>query len=264
MNNEKISFAVFTKPWKTLSVGKLTAFVQDCGFDGIEFPLRSGYQVDLARMENELPAMVSQFSEAGLSVFSVASTLDESVFAACAKAGIPLIRIMVDIGEDGYRASEQRAKVMLREAVRLCERYGVKIGVQEHYGNCVSNAMGLLHLLEEFDPRYVGAIWDAAHDALAGFEPEHGLDIVWPYLAMVNLKNAYYVRVNGPEATEAQWKRYFTTGQHGLASWKRIADYLKQRDFSGTICLTAEYDDEPRVDDLIRQDIAYAKSLFEE
>jgi len=37
----------------------------------------------------------------------------------------------------------------------------------------------------------------------------------------------------------------------------------KKRNFSGDICLTAEYSDHDAVDRLIAEDIAFAKSLFE-
>jgi sugar phosphate isomerase/epimerase len=68
-------------------------------------------------------------------------------------------------------------------------------------------AVGLRALLDGLDGRSVGAIWDAAHDALAGVAPESGLDLVWDRLVMVNLKNAFYIRTNGPEAEPGKWGR---------------------------------------------------------
>jgi hypothetical protein len=37
---------------------------------------------------------------------------------------------------------------------------------------------------------------------------------------------------------------------------------LKRRNFTGTICLTAEYDDEEKVAELAQSDLAFAKRLF--
>jgi sugar phosphate isomerase/epimerase len=261
---KKFTYSVFTKPWKTQSVDELGKFVSDFGFDGIEFPLREGYQLEPDNAEKGLPELVKKFDAYSIKITSVASSTDEKVFAGCAAAGIPIIRIMVSIDpEAGYMASEAKAKKHLESIVPLCEKYGVKVGIQHHYGWDVQSAMGLLHLIEDFDPKYIGAIWDAAHSGLAGEEPEMGLDIVWSHLCMVNLKNAFYRRSNGPEAAEAEWERYFTTGQHGLGSWSRIAKYLKKRNYSGVLCLTAEYSDEELVNEYIAKDIAYAKSLFE-
>jgi sugar phosphate isomerase/epimerase len=263
MADKKIQFSLFTKPWRTNSIWELAKFVSSMGFDGIEFPLRDGYQLEPKDAE-KLKELTKQFSDYGLKIFSIASNPEEKVFAACAEAGVPIIRIMPAIvPEIGYLASETKARKYLESLFPLCEKYGVKIGVQQHHGNNVVDSMGLLHLMENLNTQYVGAIWDAAHDALAGQQPEFGLDIVWNHLCMVNLKNVYYRRLNGPESENAEWERYFTTGRHGLASWPTIAGYLTKRNYNGVICLTAQYNNESEIERLIHQDIIYAKSLFE-
>jgi sugar phosphate isomerase/epimerase len=122
--------------------------------------------------------------------------------------------------------------------------------------------MGIRHLIENYDPKHIGAVWDAAHNALNGEEPELAIDIVWSHLCMVNLKNAFWLRTNGPEAEVVSWKPYWTTGRQGLASWPRVAAELKRRNYEGVVCLTAEYSDEGSVNRLIAEDIAFAKSLF--
>jgi len=170
---------------------------------------------------------------------------------------------MYRVEEDGYLASEVRAKKDLESLLGLCEKYKIRIGVQNHCGKFVSpNSAGLMRLVSDFDPNYVGVIWDAAHNALSGEEPEMGLDIVWSHLCMVNLKNAYWRRTTGPEAEEAQWEVYWTNGRQGLASWRRVAEYLKKRNYQGVICLTAEYTAEGEVERLIAEDIKFARSLF--
>jgi sugar phosphate isomerase/epimerase len=263
MQDKKISFSVFTKPWKQQSIDELGKFISGLGFDGVEFPLRPGYQVEPDNAEKGLPELSRKLDEYGLKVTSVASGTDENIFAGCAAAGIPMIRIMFDADlEKGYMACEAGMKKSIEKFLPLCRKYGVKVGVQHHYGPMVSNSMELRHLLEDYDPQYVGAIWDAAHSGLAGEEPEQGLDIVWPHLCLVNLKTAYYRLKTGPEAPEAEFERYFTTGRHGLSSWPRIVKFLKKRDYSGVICLPAEYTDEAGVNKYIAEDIVYAKSLF--
>jgi len=42
-----------------------------------------------------------------------------------------------------------------------------------------------------------------------------------------------------------------------------VANYLKKRDYSGVICLTAEYSAHDQVNRLIAEDIKFARSLFE-
>lgn len=262
MSKADVDFAVFTKPWPTESVPELAKLVAGLGFTGAEVPVRPGFQVTPDNAGTMLAELVSVFGDHGLKVANVASSLTEPVFAACAAAGVPMIRVMGAVDRGAYLRSEQVLRDHLGGVVPLCERYGVRVGVQEHYGDNVSDAFGLRSLLSGLDGRWVGAIWDAAHDALAGVEPETGLDVVWDRLAMVNLKNAYYERTNGPEAEAAQWRRHFTAGNQGLASWPRIATELRRRNYSGTVCLTAEYDEPADVARLCRDDLAYARGLF--
>jgi sugar phosphate isomerase/epimerase len=256
--------AVFTKPWPQDSVPDLARRVAGLGFDGAEVPVRPGFQVEVTTAEKKLGHLVSVFADKGVMVTSVASELDERVFASCATAGVKIIRIMAPILRGDYLRSEEKLRQQLEDAVPLCERYRVQVGVQQHYGDYVCDATGLRLLLDGTDRRWVGAIWDAAHDALAGLQPENGLDLVWERLLMVNLKNAYYRRINGPEAVQAEWTRHFTTGPHGLASWPRVLRELERRGYSGPLCMTAEYHDEAEVDRLCREDVRYVKCLLAE
>lgn len=262
MNDPGVEFAVFTKPWPTEPVPALAQLVAGMGFGAAEIPVRPGFQVTPANVATALPELVKVFGDHGLRVASVASSLEEPIFAACAAAGVPIIRIMGKVTRGAYLASETALQAELRDVVPLCEKYGVRVGVQEHYGDNVSDAFGLRALLAGLDGRWIAAIWDAAHDALAGIAPETGLEVVWDRLAMVNLKNAYYERANGPEAEVADWRRHFTTARHGLASWPRIAAELRRRNYSGTVCLTAEYEEPADVARLCAEDLEYAKGLL--
>ncbi|NQX59657.1 sugar phosphate isomerase/epimerase [Paenibacillus qinlingensis] len=263
MTQSPVQFSVFTKPWRTTPVQELVKFVKESGFDGVEFPLREGFQLEPADAEKGLAKLASYFADHGLRIFSVASQTDERIFSACAEAGIPSIRIMPAIShEEGYLQSVAKLRKHLEDVSHLCEQYGVKVSVQQHYGDFIPDSSGLMHLLQDLNPNYVGAVWDCSHDALAGQQPEFGLDIVWSHLHMVNLKNVFYTRSNGPEAEQAQWERHFTSGRQGMASWERVAAYLTKRKYEGVICLTAEYTAESEVDRLIRDDIRYARTLF--
>lgn len=257
------SISVFTKPWKDKRGEELAQFVSGMGLNGVEYPVRDGYEVHPGNALEALPELARVLGAHGVRISSVASVTEERVFAACQRAGVPMIRIM--LGADrakGYMASE-RAWVDQLQALRpLCRRYGVKVGIQPHYGYGISSTMEARHLLERLDPDCFGIIWDAAHSALAGEEPEQALDIAWDYLVLVNLKTAYYRRVSGPEAAHAQFVPYFTTAAHGASDWERIVCELKRRGYEGGLCMPAEYTDEAGVEDYLRADIRELKRLL--
>lgn len=256
-------YAVFTKPWQSMPIPELGRFVKEMGFDAIELPVRPGFQVPPEKVSKGLPEAARQLSDCGVTIASVAGPTDEATIAACREAGVPIIRICVSIPpEEGYLEAEARLQREYDALVPLLARYGVTLGIQNHCDRCVANAMGLRHLIEKYDPKQIAAVWDAAHNALNGEDPELAIDIVWSHLCMVNLKNAFWRRVNGPEAEDVIWRPYWTTGRQGLASWPRVAAELKRRNWNGPLCLTAEYSDHAAVNRLIREDLAYAKALF--
>ncbi len=258
-----IQFSVFSKPWKTQSLAELGELVRTLGYDGIEFPVRPGYQVEPENVVRDLPPAARQLAEFGVRIYSVAGPTDEATIVACAEAGVPIIRTMARIAPgERYTEAEERYRREYDALLPLLEQHGVTIGVQNHCGRFVTHAVGLRALLQGFDPRYVAAVWDAAHEALSGSPPDLALDAIWPHLCMVNLKNAYWQRSNGPEAAYAEWQHYWTSGPHGLAVWPRVIEELKERRYEGVVCLTAEYSDQTLVERLAGEDLAYAKSLF--
>ena len=258
-----ITFTVFTKPWK-LELEELARHIKQLGFDGVELPVRPGYPVTPENAAMELPRAAQILGAHGLKIASVAGPTDEKTFAACQAAGVPIVRICVGMREgEGYLAGESRLQREYEQMLPLLEKYGVTLGLQNHYGNRdVCNAMGLRHLMEGFSPKQIGAVWDAGHNGLEGEAPESAIDIVWSHLCMVNLKSAYWKQHDSPDAPAQVWKPEWTTAQHGRANWPRVAAELKKRGYNGVICLTAEYTHEADVDRYIAEDIACARSLF--
>jgi len=259
-----ITFSVFTKPWK-MDLPALAQHVTELGFRAVELPVRSGYPVNPGNVATELPEAARILGEYGIRITSIAGPTDETTIAACAAAGVPTIRICAAIEEKmDYLSAEARLQREFDDLVPLLEKHGVTIGVQNHCDRFVANAMGLLHLIGKYDVKQIAAVWDACHNALAGEDPDLALDIIFPRLCMVNLKNAFWRRANGPEALHARWRPYWTSGRQGLASWPRVAEELLKREYAGVVCLTAEFSDEPSVDRLIAEDLAFAMSLFGE
>jgi len=263
MTNE---FAVFVKPWKKLTLPELAAHVKQLGFDLIELPVRPGFLCEPDSIEDQLPQTVSMLAEQGVRVLNVTVSLpldDERLYAACAAAGVSMNRVIFNRNGQDYWAAEDDARKQLDRALPFCERYDVQIGVQHHCGSAMPvNAMGLYNLVKDYDPVYVGAIWDAAHNALEGMEPEPALEVVESHLCVVNLKNAFWQRVSAPEAKSAEWRPVFTSGRQGRSSWKRVADKLRELAYDGPICFSAEYTDAEAVDRLIVADLAFAKECF--
>jgi sugar phosphate isomerase/epimerase len=252
---------VFSKPWPSLSPDELGRTMKELGFGGIEYPLREGFQVEPGSAKEKMPAFVEALARHGVGISSIASDLSEESFAACQLAGANLIRVMCygEIGEN-YLECEDRWLRGFEAVYPLCEKYGVKIGVQNHFGHnrlAVFTSMELKHLLDRCDKRYVGAVWDAGHCALAYEVPEQGLDTIWDHLLLVNLKNGYVKRFEDIETGKVSYLFYMTKGDEGAICWKRIIGHLKKRGYNGDLCLSGEYSQHDLLMHYIQADVKY-------
>jgi sugar phosphate isomerase/epimerase len=260
VSRAKVQFTVFTKSWK-MPLPKLGKFIHGLGFDGIELPVRPGFQVEPEKVRRALPRAAKVLADFGVRISSVAGPTDEPTIEACAAAGAPIIRTMAPRSEN-YLADEAAQRKCFDALVPALAGAGVKIGVQNHCDDFVGSAIGLRYLLAGYDPAQIAAVWDPAHCAYAGEPPALALDILWDRLCLVNLKNGFWLRTNGPEAPVARWKCYWTTGRQGLADWPQVAQLLQARNYSGDLCLSAEFADADSTNRLIAEDLAFARELF--
>ncbi len=266
-----IAYTVFTKPW-TEPLAQLGPKIKSLGFDGVELPVRPGYQVTPDNVTAGLPEAAKILTDCGLKIGDVAGPTDEATIAACGAVGVPIIRVCVGIDmKIGYRASVEKIRRAYDALLPLLEKHGVAIGVQNHCGHCVGSAIGMVHLIEKYDPKYVCAVLDMAHCAVDGEPEAMALDIAWPHLhGLINFKSAFHRRLNGPEAVEASYAVHWTTCRHSGYSWAKMVALLKQRGYRGDICLPAEYTNldaggQLMGDEMIRpltEDITYIKALF--
>lgn len=271
-------FSVFTKPWKTQPLDELGGLVKDMGFDAVEYPFRDGYQVQPADGIEGIRKLVKTLEKCGIAVTSLAADIDvqtaggketgdisEAVFAGCGETGIPVIRICQNYNRSlGWHENMEALKRKYGKILPFCQKYNVTLGIQMHQGAAnVNGSWDSYFLLKDFDPKYIAAVWDAGHAALAGESPDYGLDCLWDHLCMVNFKSAYWHRKN-PEcaAEQAQWTPLWVTAKNGMCGWKDSVDYLKKRGYRGTVCMPAEYSDLANTETYIREDIKYIRELF--
>lgn len=255
-------WAVFTKPWPRLSLDDLGALVARMGFNGIEFPLRPGFQVDLDNLKASFSELVTAMTDCGVTVASVASATTPEVFEVCAEHHVPLIRIMVNVSEAGYVETGDLIRRQLDELVPWVERTGVRVGIQPHYNAFIADSSELAFLLKDYDPSAIVAIWDAAHDGLAGKNPRNGLTLLRDRLAMANFKNAYYTAAESEGGS--RWRPAFVSGPEGLCSWSEAVAYLLDTKYSGPICMPAEYTDDSNLVEKVSRDLGYLRDLFSE
>ncbi|GHV37345.1 hypothetical protein AGMMS49546_04820 [Spirochaetia bacterium] len=263
------SLMVFTKPWKGDSPDELASRVAGLGFQGIELPVRDGFQVTPANYKDTLSRAVESLGKKNVKIISVAGNIEADLIRAMGKSGVKVLRVMLSADpKKPYLEQEEAYYRQVSDLLPVLKESGVTLGVQNHFGNYLGcSSAGLMRFVGRFPVEQVGAVLDLAHCAITGEITEFALDIAASHLIMVNIKAGYLHRSNYATAPEAAWKTVWVPGRHGALSWTHAAEELKKRNYTGPICLTAEYSgiDKPLEGEdthaLVKEDLAYWKSL---
>ena len=268
---ERPPIIVFTKPWQNLAIGELADLISELGFAGVELPARPGYQVEPDQVGELLGKAVEAFEDRGLMIYSVAGDLDRATALACARAGVPVLRTMLKLDpEKSYRENVDAFRSRCRQVGEVLKDSPTTIGLQNHCDEFVSSAMGLIHAIDPLPADQVSAVLDLGHTGLDGEAEEIAIDIAWPRLSLVNLKNALR-RVGGrDERGAAIWKRAWVSGREGFTNWEKAIEDLSRRNYRRPICLTAEYQDESgravvagEIIPYLKEDLEFLQQLIE-
>ena len=139
------------------------------GFTAIELPVRPGYQVEPGNVASELPQAAKILGEYGVQIASVAGNADEPTIAACAEAGVPIIRVMVRVGPGGLPGRGGAAAPRVRRAA-------ARAGTLRRHARraeplrplCRQRHRAMRADRRSTTRRQICAVWDAAHKALNG------------------------------------------------------------------------------------------------
>ena len=133
-------FSVFTKPWKTKSLDELGDLVAGIGFDAVEYPLRDGFQVQPSEGVEGIKKLARVLAGHNVKVASLAAEIDvraedgkgeitginETVFAGCGEAGIPVIRICQKLNRNlDYHENIDALRRKYDKVLTLCQKYNV-------------------------------------------------------------------------------------------------------------------------------------------
>ena len=257
-NGHSVKIVLFTKFLETLPPRELGEYMRGVGYDGLDLAVRHGYPINPRNVGAALPEAVRLWATMGLSCELITTETDltdsssadaAAIYEAAAEAGVPLVKtgfFNYYAGDDYWRkvADARRA---LEGFVRLGQRTGVKTVYQNHSGNCLgSNCAGLMHLMQGFDPAWMGAHVDGGHMALDGEDVEMGLAMCEGYLTVIGAKDGRHVPDRRPDAPAPYGPAFVFLGQ-GATHWRRLLKAAKRSGFDGPISVGTEYTEDQEV-----------------
>ncbi|MBN1808352.1 MAG: sugar phosphate isomerase/epimerase [Planctomycetes bacterium] len=273
-----MKYIMFTKHIQEYgTIPGVIAALKKAGFDGADMCVRPGYPVTPDNAGKLLPKAAKAFAEEGMTIPLVTTPGGftdpkakgvEKMYAACADAGVGLIKLGYWVHEYGkdYRKELKEARARMKGFTRYSRKYGVKTLVHTHSGPYMGcNASAALDVVEDCDPAEAGIFLDAGHMAICGEVFSMGLSAARRYVSCFAFKDL----VRGPvdrDGPGMQPTKVVRLGD-GYVDWQDVVrGIIDQRLTRLPISLHSEYGGVPAesVVDLAAVDLRYIKSVFAE
>jgi len=243
---------LFSKAFKDRNIKELIELAHGYGLDGYDFCVRPEYPVNPDNVADKLPEAASLFAKDGLSIQMVTGNFDlifpdhptaRPILSAMDKADIRLLKMgyfFFNPGKQDYWQEVDKIRTAFEGWQKLGREYNVKICYHTHSSRCMGfNASALSHLINGFDPRYIGAYIDTAHMAIEGEEFCFGIDIIKKYLSIVALKDVLLTReAVGDHGRKAM---SWVTAGNGMVDWTAVFSDLRRVGYKGPLSIHCEF-----------------------
>jgi len=247
-----MKIAAFTVMLPDLAPEEAATVLNDAGYDGIEW--RVTRVPEERRVEppsfwgNNLCTLEPTAAEArrarelaesaGLEIPSLGTYIAvgdlpavEEAMCFAQIAGAPQIRVGVgSLAGGSYSERFVAATEFLTAVEALARRHGIKALVETHHGTICPSASSAYRLVSQFDPQYMGVLYDPGNLAHEGFEDYRlGIELLGPYLAHVHVKNCAYDR----PAVAGLWTPRWAPLEDGVVNFADLFAALRAGGYNG-------------------------------
>ncbi len=268
-----ISFSIFPKFYKHLSVSELASLVREVGLDTTNLVIRDGFWVRPGHLAEDVPEFVKAMSSAGIEVrfatagFSAEQIMqDDEPLRILADNGITEFRMGYFKGGDKPPAealAEDRAQMC--QVASICEQVGIRVVYQVHHGTHIVCPTAAYDLVKSLPAEYVGVMLDPGNQAFEGFEKwSRSASLLGEQLVAIGVKDVAWLR-DESQADEPHkgWKLSWATLDEGLTNWYDLMRALKANYFNGTFVWMPFYDEDnpEEMTRKLKREVAYLRKV---
>lgn len=284
-----MKYSLFTVSVPEMSPEEALQKMKEYGYDGVDWRVtaiptdpeilaeapsywRNNFcTINIDTVEEKAEEIRALTEKYGLEINALATYLEcsdapekiESCMVAAKKMGCSRIRVnaLKYNPEKGYTQLFAEAVAGFKRVEELAKKHGVKADFEMHHGTITASASAARRLASHFDPQYIGVIYDTGNVVYEGFEEyQMALEILGPYLDLVHIKNAKWVRkeVDGKEVFRPDWAP-FTDGH---ADFERCFKALKAIGYDGYVTFE-DFSSEESSDEKLKTDINFIKGVVE-
>ena len=214
----------------------------ELGYDGVEWSVRENLHISPEELCDRAEEVAALTRDNGLEVAALATYLSyedtdtaAKVIEAAGRMGTEIVRVGAPLynGTVHYDELYRGALESFEKLLPVCEDSGAKACLEIHLGNIACSPSLALRILENFDPRFVGAIFDPGNMILEGYESwRMGIELLGPYLAHVHVKNTGWFPKEG-----GGWEWKQLPMESGMVDWKELIGHLKDTGYDGWLSL---------------------------
>ena len=240
---------MFTKHLEGYDLNQIIQGLKHVGLDGADLCTRPGFPVNPENCATAMPAAARQFADNGLSIEICTTPGDfsdpsidyaEKLFAACAEAGVPRMKLGYWHYHDDYQKELADCRAKMAGFAKLAEKHGVKAMVHNHSGKSMGlNASAATKVLEGLDPANVGIFADAGHLSMVGEPLSMAMDISGEYLEAWALKDLAWHRE--PGKVDGTRRLKVVPFGYGCTEWGELVAAWKASGWDGTVSYHCEY-----------------------
>lgn len=283
-----MKFSVFTVMMPDCNLDQTVKLLHKYGYDGVEWrfiepdPAKvdelpsfwgNNYSTVVASSSQDQLEYIAQLTkqykleQPNLASYIGAGDLlaTEQAMKAAQILGAPSIRIGVPAfnGTVSYQQCLAEARGYLAGVQELSQQYKVKGSIETHHGNIACSASAAARLVEGFDSKHIGIIYDPGNMVHEGYENyQMGLEIIGEHLTHVHVKNATYTALNSEDSFAPQWKVDWSAIDTGAVYWKGVLQALKKIGYDGWLSFE-DFSSSQSTDNLLRHNLAYIQTLME-
>ncbi len=281
-----MKYSVYTGMTPEYDLAEAAALFKRLGFDGVEWRVidippekrseppsfwgNHRCTIPLSQVESRAVEVRALTEAAGLEIAALASYLRptdpagaESVMKAAATMGCRLVRFWA-LPYDGavpYRELYGKSLAGLVHIEAMARAYNVRAVLEIHPGYIIPSASLARRLVESFDPRYIGLIYDPGNMVCEGYEAwAMGIEILGPYLAHVHVKNIGWFPHQRDEHGTVRWEARAVPLPDGIVPWGEVIRLLRAAGYDGYLSLEDFSTEQPTIEKLAA-DLAYLKRL---
>ena len=223
------------------------ALIAEIGYTGVEWTVdyqrahwdgKSNWHIDSGKLAESARIAREASEKNGLTIVSLGTRFNcleldrvRHGFRIAQEVGAPSMRVMA-LGYDGsthYDELLSRARECYGVIQQEAQRCGVKALVEIHNGLICPSAAATRRLLDGFDPRWIGVIFDPGNMVREGMENwKMAVEMLGPYLATVHVKDAGWLRDE-----EGKWACESMGLDEGMVDWPDVIDALRSAGYDG-------------------------------